>query len=260
MCLEWDQIQKGLPLYDRRGNMRFIWITHEGTTQIKESQISLLTHRYAVFKMDENETINAMYNRFNDIFVGLKGIGKTIGKAELNHKLLLSLQKEWRSKVTIVEEAKDVATMIMKEILGSLITYEDTNHTLHLQIKDGDQEEEGSHLEHWSQEEEGFGPKDPHAREDEGLNEEMALITRNFKMFFRKNIGANTLRRQEEEWKDIKWSKEKKEINKDKIECYKWKGFGYVRHECPTKDKDQVAKGRKFSKPPWSWVMMEMIG
>lgn len=37
-------------------------ITHEGTSQVKESKINLLTHKYEVFKMEENETINNMYN------------------------------------------------------------------------------------------------------------------------------------------------------------------------------------------------------
>lgn len=35
--------------------------------------------------MEEGETINVMYNHFNDIIVGLKVLlGKVIGKAELN--------------------------------------------------------------------------------------------------------------------------------------------------------------------------------
>lgn len=80
---------------------------------------------------------------------------------------------------------------------------------------------------------------------DEDLDEEMALITRNFKKFFRKKIGADTSRRQEEEWEETKRSKETTEITKDKIKCYKCKGFGFVTHECPTKDKDQDARHSK---------------
>lgn len=49
--------------------------------------------------------------------------------------------------------------------------------------------------------------------EDEGLDETMTPLTRNFK----KKIGVNTSRRQEEEWKAMKKSKEKKENTNDKI-------------------------------------------
>lgn len=56
--------------------------------------------------MEGNKIINDMYKRFNDIVVGFKGVKKTIGKAELNHKLIFSLCKEWRPKVTAIEEAR----------------------------------------------------------------------------------------------------------------------------------------------------------
>lgn len=74
--------------------MKEIWnlleVTHEDPYQVKESIISLLTHICKVFKMEKNETINDMFNRFNSIVVGLEGVGKTIGKVEFNHKLFLS--------------------------------------------------------------------------------------------------------------------------------------------------------------------------
>lgn len=36
--------------------------------------------------------------------------------------------------------------------------------------------------------------------------------------------------------------KEKEENTKEKIQCYKCKGFEHVMYECPTKDKDQDLK------------------
>lgn len=54
--------------------------------------------------------MNTMYNHLNDIIIGLKGLGNMIGQAELNRKLLLSLPKE-SPKVTMIEEAKDIASM-----------------------------------------------------------------------------------------------------------------------------------------------------
>lgn len=80
--------------------------------------------------------------------------------------------------------------------------------------------------------------------EDEDLEEEMILLTRNFKTFFKK-LWANTSSRQEEEGKEMKKSKEKKENTKDKIQCYKYKGFGHVMYEYPTKDMNQDPKGMK---------------
>lgn len=55
-------------------------VTNEGTSQVKESKISLLNHKYVVLKMDNDKTITQMYNHFNDIVVGLKGLVKIISK------------------------------------------------------------------------------------------------------------------------------------------------------------------------------------
>lgn len=57
--------------------------------------------------MEKNKTINTLYNRLKDIVVRLKELERTIRKVEFNHKLLLSLPKEWIPTETIIEKAKD---------------------------------------------------------------------------------------------------------------------------------------------------------
>ena len=42
-------------------------VTHEGINKVKESKISILIHRFELFKMKENETISEMVTRFTDI-------------------------------------------------------------------------------------------------------------------------------------------------------------------------------------------------
>lgn len=36
-------------------------VTHEGTNQVKESKINLLTHQYKFFKMENDETIKIYF-------------------------------------------------------------------------------------------------------------------------------------------------------------------------------------------------------
>lgn len=101
-------------------------VTQEGASQVKESKTSLLTHIYDIFKMEDNETIKAISNRFNYIVVGPKGLGKTIEKQRSTTNFFYLL-KEWRRpKVMTIEEAKGLATISMKELLGCLITCERT--------------------------------------------------------------------------------------------------------------------------------------
>ena len=56
---------------------RTLEINYEGTFQVKENKVSLLIHKYELFKREEREGIQEMYDQFNDILNGLKALGKT---------------------------------------------------------------------------------------------------------------------------------------------------------------------------------------
>lgn len=65
----------------------------ERISLVKESKIRVFIQKYEVFKM-QGETITQMYNWFNNINIGIKGLGKSTLKVESNRNLLASLHKE----------------------------------------------------------------------------------------------------------------------------------------------------------------------
>ncbi|GAV79879.1 zf-CCHC domain-containing protein/UBN2 domain-containing protein [Cephalotus follicularis] len=73
--------------------------------------------------MLENENISSMYARFNDIINALKGLGKVYTNHELVSKILRCLPKSWEPKVTAIEEAKNLSTLLEKDEKG-VICYE----------------------------------------------------------------------------------------------------------------------------------------
>ena len=97
---------------------RNLQITYQGTSQVKENKISLLVQKYKLFKMEEEEYIQNMFNRFNDIINGLKSLGKTYINQELVRKILRSWPKSWTSKKCAILEAKDLNSLPLKELLG----------------------------------------------------------------------------------------------------------------------------------------------
>ncbi|CAL9079153.1 unnamed protein product [Musa textilis] len=99
-------------------------ITHEGTSRVKESKINLLVHSYELFRMKPSEPIGDMYTRFTDVVNGVKALGKGFFNFELVTKILRSLPKSWDLKVTAIQEAKDLKTFPLEELVGSLMTYE----------------------------------------------------------------------------------------------------------------------------------------
>lgn len=57
-----------------------------------------------------------MYNRFNDIIVGLQNRGKKLEPNELNRKLLTTLYMNWKPKVMAMEKTKNLK-ITMEELL-----------------------------------------------------------------------------------------------------------------------------------------------
>ena len=93
-------------------------VTHEGTNQVKESKINMLVHKYELFKMEPTESITNMFTRFSDIVNCLKSLDKDFTNSDLVRKILRSLSRSWESKVTAIQEAKDLNKLPLDEPLG----------------------------------------------------------------------------------------------------------------------------------------------
>ncbi|XP_070035645.1 uncharacterized protein [Nicotiana tomentosiformis] len=98
--------------------------THEGTTQVKQSKIDMLTSEYELFRMKDDEFIQEMHTRFTSIINELHSLGEIIPRNKLVRKVLSVLPSSWESKVNVITEAKDLQTLTMDELVGNLKTYE----------------------------------------------------------------------------------------------------------------------------------------
>ena len=104
--------------------METLQVTHEGTNKVKESKISILVHRFELFKMKESETISEMVTRFTDITNSLASLGKEYTQVEKVRKILRALTPDWEKKTTAIEEANDLSTMSLENLIGNLMAYE----------------------------------------------------------------------------------------------------------------------------------------
>ena len=163
---------------------RTLEVTHEGTSRVKESKINILVHSYELFRMKPSESIGDMYTRFTDVINGLKALGKDFTNFELVTKILRSLPKSWDPKVTAIQEAKDLKTFPLEELIGSLMTYEMTcqahdelENPLPKNRKDMALKSQEDHLKGTSS--------------DEDSDNDIALLTQKFKKYLRKNRFKN---------------------------------------------------------------------
>ena len=77
-----------------------------------------------MLKMLEYENIDEITIRFMHIINHLKALGKRYTNAEMVRKILRSLTKAWRPKVTGIQEAKDLNVLSLNALIRSLKTYE----------------------------------------------------------------------------------------------------------------------------------------
>ncbi|KAH9780087.1 Integrase catalytic domain-containing protein [Citrus sinensis] len=184
-------------------------VVYEGTNQVKESKISRYTRQYELFQMKKNENVYSMYTRFTNIVNTLGALGKTFSNSEKVKKIIRSLPKEWRPKRTAIEEAKDLNTLPLDDLIGSLISYEED-----LAAEKGHEEKKKS-ITLKASKYEGDGESEPD-------DEELAMLARRFRKFFKKTGERRNFR-------NFKNHREKKEA----ITCYECKKPGHIRSECP---------------------------
>nr|GEV53819.1 UBN2 domain-containing protein [Tanacetum cinerariifolium] len=101
-------------------------ITHQGNSQVKncKSKIDLLTQEYEKFSIDNKETIDRGFIRFNAIVTSLKSLDPNYSSKNYMRKFLCALLLKCRANVTTIKEAKDLATLPLDEIIENLKVYE----------------------------------------------------------------------------------------------------------------------------------------
>jgi len=98
--------------------------TYEGTKLVKSAKLQMLISKFEEIKMLEEETFGEFYSKMSDLRNSMVSLGKPILDLELIRKILRSLPKHFRIKVTTIEESKDLEEMKIEELVGSLQTYE----------------------------------------------------------------------------------------------------------------------------------------
>jgi len=97
---------------------------YEGSKKVKEAKALMLVHQYELLKMKNDESIEQMYSRFQTLVSGLQLLKKSYVASDHVSKILRSLPARWRPKVTDIEEAKDLNTLSVEDMVSSLKVHE----------------------------------------------------------------------------------------------------------------------------------------
>ena len=97
---------------------------YEGDEKIKEAKLQTHQSQFEMLKMNKDENIDAYMLRVNEVVNAIRGLGEEIKEPALVKKILRSLPPRFDSKVSAIEEAKDLNVFNMDELQGSLTAYE----------------------------------------------------------------------------------------------------------------------------------------
>ena len=117
--------------FKRISNVEIAYITwnivqtvHEGTKAVKINKLQQLTSRFVSIKMADDETFDELFAKLNDIVNSAFNRGEVYEEPKIIRKIIRSLTEDFRPKVTAITEIKDVNTIPIDELVGSLQSYE----------------------------------------------------------------------------------------------------------------------------------------
>lgn len=64
----------------------YLRMTHEGNAQVKETKDLSLIQKYEAFRMEDGETVETMFSRFQMLVAGLKVLEKGIPRLTMSRK------------------------------------------------------------------------------------------------------------------------------------------------------------------------------
>ena len=95
-------------------------IVHEGTKTVKINKLKQLITRFESIRISDDECFDEFYAKLNDIVNSAYNLGEIYDQPKIVRKIFRSLTENFRPKVTIITESKDVDSILIDEHVGSL--------------------------------------------------------------------------------------------------------------------------------------------
>ena len=93
---------------------------HEGTKVVNINKLQQLTTRFERIRMSNDGSFNEFYAKLSDIVNSAYNLGKIYDQPKIVRKILRSLNEDFIPKVTAIIESKDVDSIHVDELVGSL--------------------------------------------------------------------------------------------------------------------------------------------
>ncbi|XP_050896014.1 uncharacterized protein LOC127102712 [Lathyrus oleraceus] len=195
--------------------------THEGTPKVKMYKLQLLTTRFENLKMKDDENIHDFHMSILEIANSYSALRERMSEEKLVRKILRSLPTKFDMNVTTIEEAQDIISIRVDELIESL-------HTFELGINDRTEKKTKSITFVSNTEDE---QKQCDLDTDEGMTNAIVFLGRQFNKVL-KRIDMKSRPNVKNIPLDIRNTNDFH--RRTRTEERSNQGFGHIRAECPT--------------------------
>ncbi|KAL0429361.1 UNVERIFIED_CONTAM: Retrovirus-related Pol polyprotein from transposon TNT 1-94 [Sesamum radiatum] len=109
----------------RSGDQSALSIIHQGVDKVKKVRLQTLRAEFESLFMKENESISDYFTRVLVVVNQMKRLGEKLTDVRVVEKVLRSLNAKFNHVVVAIEEAKDIESMSIDELNGSLVAHEE---------------------------------------------------------------------------------------------------------------------------------------
>ena len=97
---------------------------YEGDEKVKRTKLQVYRGQFEILRMEEDDSIAIYFLWVDEIVNTIKGLGEKIEESSIVDKVLRMPPIIFDTKVSTLEERKDLETITMDELHGILTTYE----------------------------------------------------------------------------------------------------------------------------------------
>ena len=94
---------------------------NEGTKGVKINKLQQLTSKFESIRMSDDESFDEFYAKLNDTVNSAYNLGEIYDQPKIVRKILRSLTEDFRPNVTAITKSKDVDSIPVDELVGSLL-------------------------------------------------------------------------------------------------------------------------------------------
>src|ERR1044072_4588337 len=224
---------------------------HEGNTQVKETNALALIQKYEAFRMEEQESVETMFSRFQTLVAGLRVLDKGYSTFDHVKKIIRSLPAKWRPMVTALKMAKDLNKISLEELISSL-----RSHEIELQEDEPRRKVKYVALKSSSRRAKALHAKEESEDSEESSEEdELSLISRRINRLWKHRQGRSFSKGPRNAKGRFESTSGQKKAADREVICFECNEPRHYKSECPKLKKEgkpkRFQKGKKRLMATW---------